>query len=121
MSKHGGSPESGLVLPIGLEALRPETPEGMVLVPQEVIDSRKQAEERKERGLQLERRRVALEVLRASPPMVSAAGGGMTLEAYLALTATCDIATAAVGRPTTRVDLALKEADELIAKTGGGI
>jgi hypothetical protein len=51
MSKHGGSPSSGLVLPAGLEQLQPEVPDGMVLVPQEVIDNRKQAAERQARAL----------------------------------------------------------------------
>lgn len=95
-SKHGGSPSSGLVLPIGLDALKPAAPDGMVLVPQEVVDARKQADERKERALQLERRRIALELIPSQQPY-------------------------ATGPTTTRVDLALQAADELISKTGGGI
>jgi hypothetical protein len=96
-SKHGGSEASGLVLPIGLEALRPATPAGMVLVPQEVVDARKQAEERKARAHQLERRRIALEMFGTS---------------YTPLSPSSD---------DTRVALALRHADELIAATGGGI
>lgn len=95
MSKHGGSPESGLVVPVGLEALKPALPEGMVLVPQEVVDARKQADERKERALQLERRRIADNMLRGC-----AALGGVGTQA---------------------IDEALHAADELIKKTGGGI
>lgn len=98
MSKHGGSPSSGLVLPAGLEQLKPEVPDGMVLVPQEVIDSRKQAAERQERALQLERRRIGLEVLKQM------ASFGSKEETVV--------------EDTT---LALRYADELIKQTGGGI
>ena len=94
-TKHGGSEASGLVLPIGLEALKPETPAGMVLVPQEVVDARKQAEERKARALQLERRRIAIEWL----PALHQDG---------------DPVDASISR-------ALLFTDELIAATGGGI
>ena len=96
MSKHGGSPDSGIVLPIGLEALKPATPDGFVLVPQEVVDARAQAAERKERALQLERRRIALALIPGIPVSVIEPG-------------------------VTFVDVALMQADELIAKTGGGI
>ena len=96
-SKHGGSPSSGIVLPIGLDALKPAAPDGMVLVPQEVVDARKQAEERKERALQLERRRVALEVV----------------PAIIGRYATDSLEFAATS--------ALFVADQLIAQTGGGI
>ncbi len=99
MSKHGGSPGSGLVLPIGLEALKPETPDGMVLVPQEVLDARKQAEERKERALNLERRRIAEGLVKSLAGM-----GGVSEETI-----------------NTDVALSLKYADELIKQTGGGI
>ena len=81
---------------MGLGALRPETPAGMVLVPQEVVDSREQAKKREERALQLERRRLALELLPSQPDFTAPPG-------------------------ETRVDLALREADDLISKTGGGI
>lgn len=96
MSKHGGSPESGLVSPIGLEALMPATPEGMVLVPQEVVDARAQAKKREERALQLERRRIALQLIPSQPTFATSPG-------------------------QTLVDLALAQADELISATGGGI
>lgn len=98
MSKHGGSSPSGLVLPIGLEALRPEVSDGMVLVPQEVIDARKQAAERQERALQLERRRIALDLL----------SGG------------CDFSCDPLSI-TAKVTQSLAVSDELIKQTGGGI
>ena len=63
MSSHGGSPGSGLVLPVGLERLKPDVPEGMVLVPQEVIDARKQAAERRARALQMARRSIAVDLM----------------------------------------------------------
>lgn len=97
MSKHGGSPASGLILPIGLEALRPES-DGMVLVPQEVVDARKQAAERAERALNLERRRMALELLKGA---TYGTPNGDAIE--------------------SDVSGALKYADELIKQTGGGI
>ena len=95
MSKHGGSPDSGIVLPIGLEALKPATPDGFVLVPQEVVDARAQAAERKERALQLERRRIALALI------------------------PCAVALAIPS--VNPVVLALAHADALIEQTGGGI
>ena len=98
MSKHGGSEASGLVVPIGLEALKPETPAGKVLVPQEVVDARKQAAERTARAIQLARRSMALELLKGS--------------------------TYGVPNPeaiTNDVANALKYADALMDATGGGI
>ena len=95
-TKHGGSEASGLVLPIGLGALMPETSAGMVLVPQEVADARKQAAERKERAIQLERRRIALALI-----------------------------PALIGTPVKQLESVVCDAlvlvDELMAMTGGGI
>ena len=58
MSKHGGSPESGLVVPAGIEqhTLAP----GSFLVEPEVA---KRAREARERALQFERRRIAVELV----------------------------------------------------------
>lgn len=106
MSKHGGSSPSGLVLPIGLEALRPEVPDGMVLVPQEVIDARKQAAERQARALQLERRRIALELI----PSIYSVGPLGSVGAEF------------ISNPSPQVVTdALTLTDELIKQTGGGI
>lgn len=96
-TKHGGSPESGLVVPTGLEDLKPSTPDGMVLVPKVVIDARKQAEERSERARQLARRTMAEGFLR------NMVGAGDSPEIV-----------------KNDVTVCLKYADELIAQTGGG-
>lgn len=98
-TKHGGSPESGLVAPGGLEDLKTATPDGMVLVPRVVVDAEKQAAERKERALQLERRRISLEIVKGL-----AGSGGASPETIKA-----------------DVELSLKYANELIDQTGGGI
>lgn len=98
-SKHGGSESSGLVHPVGLELLRPHVPDGMVLVPQEVVDAREQAKKREERALQLERRRLGEGLVKSL-----AGSGGASLETI-----------------KSDVELSLKYADELIAQTGGGI
>lgn len=97
-SRHGGSPASGLVSPSGLEDLKPAAAGGVVLVPRVVVDAEKQAADRTARALQLERRRVGLEVLKQM------AAFGSKEEAI-----------------TEDTTLALKYADELIAQTGGGI
>lgn len=85
-SKHGGSEESGLVLPAGMGELV-QLDGSQMFEPPEVTAMKKQAAERQERALQLERRRIALEF----------------------------------GKTVLGVDTALALADELIAKTGGGI
>ena len=104
-SVHGGSPGSGLVLPAGLERLQPSVPEGMVLVPQEVVDAREQAKKREARALQLERRRIAVEVL---PGLIAGQAAQANLTAW---------AVSAESLATN----ALNIADELIKQTGGGI
>jgi hypothetical protein len=59
MSKHGGSPPSGLIVPAGLEHLQPVAP-GSALVEPEIVARRRVNLERER---QFERRRVALELL----------------------------------------------------------
>lgn len=105
-TKHGGSEPSGLVVPAGLEHLKPEVPNGMVLVPQEVVDAREEAKKRTERALQLERRRIALEIVPTLLPFKGCKPGlPMTdAEANSALVAE-----------------ALEITDELMKQTGGGI
>lgn len=96
MSKHGGSPESGLIQPIGIEALR--APDGGLIVePEVVVKQREEAAKRRERALQLERRRLALEVL---PALMTF---GMAAERE------------------DKVGAALGYADELIKQTGGDV
>lgn len=95
-SGHGGSPPSGFVIPGGLENLQPANEGGKVLEPPEVVEMRKQAAERLARAVNLERRRIGLEVLK-------------------------QMAAFAVKEETIVDDttLALKYADELIKQTGG--
>ena len=90
-TKHGGSPQSGLVKPAGLEGL--EVTAGGIVVPQ-TEEMRKGAEARR-RALEFERRRLALPILEGL-----AATGGLE-------SAGDDVATA------------LKYADELMRQTGG--
>lgn len=89
MSKHGGSPFSGLAGVPGVESLQPAQPGGLVVAPE--MTKRRLAALERER--QFERRRVALEVL---PSVIERFTGGGT---------------------GTEVDVALGLADELIAKT----
>ena len=93
MSKHGGSPESGLVQPVGLMALRPVNEGGAIIEPPEAVQARKDAADRRERALHFERRRLALAVLTGQ---------------FVALDD--------VGSETGK---ALAIADELIKQTGG--
>jgi hypothetical protein len=94
-SKHGGSEVSGLVLPSGMGELV-QLDGSQMFEPPEVTAAKRMAAERQERALQLERRRIALDLVPSQPNFATAPG-------------------------ETRVDLALREADDLIAKTGGGI
>lgn len=91
MSKHGGSPASGLVQPAGIDAAEvvPGSEAGL-LIPELV----KRNAEAKERARQFERRRIALEML--------ARGGGHH-----------------GGDVDLDVQWALKYADELMRQTGG--
>lgn len=59
-SKHGGSPQSGIVPPAGIEQ-HTEVSSGGIIVP----EIHREAKKRQERARQLERRRIALEVLPA--------------------------------------------------------
>lgn len=95
-SKHGGSEESGLVLPAGMGELV-QLDGSQMFEPPEVTAAKKMAAERQERALQLERRRLALELL-----------GGGQFAAYPLLA-------------HRNVEMALGVADELIKQTGGGI
>lgn len=97
MSKHGGSPESGLVQPVGLMALRPVNEGGAIIEPPEAVTARKDAAERRERALHFERRRVAMGLF---PNL-----GDMP-----------DIDPAFAEE---RIGSILKYADELIKQTGG--
>lgn len=98
-SKHGGSPQSGLVPPAGIEQ-HTEVSSGGIIVP----EIHREAKKRQERARQLERRRIALEVLPAmcgELAAISTKGGTLTWES------------------PGSVDIALALADELMAKTGG--
>ena len=91
-SKHGGSPPSGLVQPIGIERMDEKTAGG-ILIPQ--TEEMRKSSEAKQRALQFERRRLALAVLEG----LSATGG--------------------LEDASGDVKLALKYADELMMMTGG--
>jgi hypothetical protein len=82
-----------LVQPIGLAALRPVNPDGVIIEPPEAVQARKDAGERRERALHFERRRLALAVLTGQ---------------FVALD---DVAA--------ETSKALAIADELIKQTGG--
>lgn len=80
MSKHGGSPESGLIQPIGIEALR--APDGGLIVePEVVVKQREEAAKRRERALQLERRRIALALMPTIIEMSDPEVGGEVADA----------------------------------------
>lgn len=91
-SKHGGSPSSGLVHPIGLEHMNEKTAGG-IIVPD--TEQSRTAREAKTRALQFERRRLALVVLEGL-----AVSGGL-------------------GDTAGDVKCALQYADELMMMTGG--
>jgi len=98
MSRHGGSPESGLVQPVGLMALRPVNEGGAIIEAPETVTAREEAAKRRERALHFERRRLGLEILAGQVPWQG----------------TPDASTV-----TKMVQVALSLADELLAKTGG--
>lgn len=100
MSKHGGSPVSGLIEPVGVDRAAPDDG-GVVLVPPQVLEARREASERQGRALQFERRRLALEVL----PRLAQDG--------------VENATSITRNPEEVVANALAFADALIKQTGG--
>ena len=110
-SGHGGSLESGLVLPAGMGDL--VRGDGSLFEPPEVTAAKKMAAERQGRAMQLERRRIGSEVLARmiKPPSYMPAEGDN-------LTEWREI----VERDSKWLaEVALSRADALINKTGGGI
>jgi hypothetical protein len=99
MSKHGGSPESGLVLPIGTDTAKLAPGAQFVLEPAVAEEIRQRAA----RKMNFERRRIALELLPTVIPMVEQ-GTALASDGALAY---------------LRVEAALSLADALIEQTGG--
>lgn len=95
-SKHGGSPASGIVVPIGTDRAQPVAPGSVILEPEIAKENRNA----KDRALQFERRRLALAVL----PSV--------------LNEPVSHAEAVALNP---VSIALEIADDLLKQTGGHV
>lgn len=92
-SKHGGSPQSGIVAPAGLGTEQPAVPGGKVLEPLIAAENRNA----RDRALQFERRRLALVALSA----IVTQGAELT--------------------PAQDTRIALEYADELLKQTGGHV
>lgn len=113
-SGHGGSPVAGFTGLAGLENLQPAQAGGQVLEPPEVVEIRAQAKKREERALQLERRRIALELIVPS-------SGQRPKPIDLTPSESEEWAIGVRAHVVDRVEMALSYADELIKQTGGGI
>lgn len=95
-SKHGGSPASGIVVPIGTDRAQPVAPGSVILEPEIAKENRNA----KDRALQFERRRLAIAVL---------GNGGVFSLPEMSTQAEADI------------KVALAYADELLKQTGGHV
>lgn len=98
MSKHGGSPVSGIVQPAGLDQL--VSPTGAILEPAMARNARLEAEKRRATAMETTRRNGALALL----PSLIAASNAMPEDLTTSISA-----------------IALAIVDDLIAKTGGAV
>lgn len=98
MSKHGGSPVSGIVQPAGLDQL--VSPTGSIIEPAMAREARLEAEKRRATAMETTRRNGALALL----PSLIAASNAMPEDLTTSISA-----------------IALAIVDDLIAKTGGAV
>lgn len=98
MSKHGGSPVSGIVQPAGLDQL--VSPTGAIIEPAMAREARLEAEKRRATAMETTRRNGALALL----PSLIAASNAMPEDLTTSISA-----------------IALAIVDDLIAKTGGAV
>lgn len=105
MSKHGGSPESGLAQPAGMDALVPIREGSTILAAPQVLEN----VAAKERARQFERRRLALEVLREVIERRDLVDASRADEVAGSLAAVV----------SADVEVSLLYADELMKQTGG--